>query len=253
MDRVANFKAAVEGQPVARRHGQGLGLSGRCGRTSTPATRTRSASGELENWFNETYAAREKPKGGRSMTRSARPSPAQMQAACDRFNARYKPGDTITVYTGLIGENPKSAQVRFPAEIMGGHSGRLRHRLSRLHHSDAYGGGGSSLNGLKIEWTEVTWNPIVGCSIVSPGCTNCYAMKMAARLEAMGVAQYAGLTQKSKAGRLDRRGHGGAAPHHDCAAALAEAARDLRQQHVGPVPPVDPVLDRRSGARRRRR
>jgi protein gp37 len=36
-----------------------------------------------------------------------------------------------------------------------------------------------------IEWTEKTWNPIVGCSIVSPGCTNCYAMKMAARLEKM--------------------------------------------------------------------
>jgi len=33
-----------------------------------------------------------------------------------------------------------------------------------------------------IEWTEATWNPIVGCSIVSPGCTNCYAMKMAARI-----------------------------------------------------------------------
>lgn len=40
----------------------------------------------------------------------------------------------------------------------------------------------------KIEWTEQTWNPIVGCSIVSPGCTNCYAMRMAARLEAMAVA-----------------------------------------------------------------
>ena len=34
----------------------------------------------------------------------------------------------------------------------------------------------------KIEWTEKTWNPIVGCSVVSPGCTNCYAMKFAARL-----------------------------------------------------------------------
>lgn len=33
-----------------------------------------------------------------------------------------------------------------------------------------------------IEWTDDTWNPIVGCSIVSPGCTNCYAMKQAARL-----------------------------------------------------------------------
>lgn len=31
-----------------------------------------------------------------------------------------------------------------------------------------------------IEWTDATWNPITGCSIVSPGCTNCYAMKLAA-------------------------------------------------------------------------
>ncbi|KRE02568.1 hypothetical protein ASE61_14910 [Bosea sp. Root670] len=34
-----------------------------------------------------------------------------------------------------------------------------------------------------IEWTERTWNPIVGCSIVSPGCTNCYAMGMADRFK----------------------------------------------------------------------
>lgn len=34
-----------------------------------------------------------------------------------------------------------------------------------------------------IEWTEHTWNPIVGCSIVSPGCTNCYAMGMAYRFK----------------------------------------------------------------------
>lgn len=48
-----------------------------------------------------------------------------------------------------------------------------------------------------IEWTEHTWNPIVGCSIVSPGCTNCYAMKMAARIEAMGnQPRYAGTTRK---------------------------------------------------------
>jgi protein gp37 len=48
-----------------------------------------------------------------------------------------------------------------------------------------------------IEWTEQTWNPIVGCSIVSPGCTNCYAMKMAARIEAMGnQPRYAGTTKK---------------------------------------------------------
>ncbi|WP_341989799.1 phage Gp37/Gp68 family protein [Azorhizobium sp. AG788] len=47
-----------------------------------------------------------------------------------------------------------------------------------------------------IEWTEATWNPIVGCSIVSPGCSNCYAMKMARRIEAMQPgSHYAGTTQ----------------------------------------------------------
>ncbi|MCJ2035706.1 DUF5131 family protein [Methylobacterium sp. J-068] len=49
----------------------------------------------------------------------------------------------------------------------------------------------------KIEWTDTTWNPVVGCTIVSAGCTNCYAMRMAARLEAMGIAKYQGLTRKS--------------------------------------------------------
>ena len=48
-----------------------------------------------------------------------------------------------------------------------------------------------------IEWTDATWNPVVGCSIVSPGCTNCYAMRMAARLDAMGMRKYRGLTRKS--------------------------------------------------------
>lgn len=47
----------------------------------------------------------------------------------------------------------------------------------------------------KIEWTEHTWNPIIGCSIVSPGCSNCYAMTMARRLELMGQERYAGLTK----------------------------------------------------------
>ena len=34
----------------------------------------------------------------------------------------------------------------------------------------------------KIQWTEKTWNPIIGCSKISPGCQNCYAEKMANRL-----------------------------------------------------------------------
>ncbi len=54
----------------------------------------------------------------------------------------------------------------------------------------------------KIEWTEHSWNPIVGCSVVSPGCTNCYAMKFAGqRLDGNPqAAHYAGTTQESKAG-----------------------------------------------------
>jgi protein gp37 len=50
-----------------------------------------------------------------------------------------------------------------------------------------------------IEWTELTWNPIVGCSIATPGCSNCYAMRMAARIEAMGTARhYDGTTKRVK-------------------------------------------------------
>ena len=48
-----------------------------------------------------------------------------------------------------------------------------------------------------IEWTDATWNPVAGCTIMTAGCTNCYAMRMAARLEAMGVEKYKGLTRKT--------------------------------------------------------
>lgn len=48
-----------------------------------------------------------------------------------------------------------------------------------------------------IEWTDVTWNPVAGCTVATAGCTNCYAMRMAARLEAMGIEKYQGLTRKS--------------------------------------------------------
>lgn len=51
----------------------------------------------------------------------------------------------------------------------------------------------------KIEWTDATWNPITGCSVVSPGCTNCYAMKLAGtRLK--HTESRRGLTHGSKAG-----------------------------------------------------
>ena len=42
-----------------------------------------------------------------------------------------------------------------------------------------------------IEWTESTWNPVTGCTKVSSGCKNCYAERMAKRLQAMGQPNYA--------------------------------------------------------------
>ena len=42
----------------------------------------------------------------------------------------------------------------------------------------------------EIEWTETTWNPVTGCSPVSDGCKNCYASRMAKRLQAMGNKRY---------------------------------------------------------------
>jgi protein gp37 len=42
----------------------------------------------------------------------------------------------------------------------------------------------------RIEWTEATWNPTVGCTKISPGCKNCYAESMAKRLKAMGTSGY---------------------------------------------------------------
>ena len=41
-----------------------------------------------------------------------------------------------------------------------------------------------------IEWTDATWNPVTGCTKISPGCKNCYAERLALRLRAMRVPQY---------------------------------------------------------------
>src|SRR4029453_17322056 len=56
---------------------------------------------------------------------------------------------------------------------------------------------GTVMADTSIEWTDATWNPVAGCTVLSPGCTNCYAMRMAARLDAMGTEKYRGLTRKS--------------------------------------------------------
>ena len=42
----------------------------------------------------------------------------------------------------------------------------------------------------KIEWTESSWNPVTGCIKISAGCKNCYAMRLAKRLKAMGNPRY---------------------------------------------------------------
>ena len=42
----------------------------------------------------------------------------------------------------------------------------------------------------KIEWTEATWNPVTGCTKVSPGCKHCYAERIAKRLHSMGQFRY---------------------------------------------------------------
>ncbi len=42
-----------------------------------------------------------------------------------------------------------------------------------------------------IEWTDATWNPVTGCTKISPGCKHCYAERMAERLQLMGQRNYA--------------------------------------------------------------
>ncbi|NNM88557.1 MAG: DUF5131 family protein, partial [Phycisphaerae bacterium] len=44
--------------------------------------------------------------------------------------------------------------------------------------------------GSGIEWTQSTWNPVTGCTKISPGCAHCYAERMALRLQTMGQSNY---------------------------------------------------------------
>jgi protein gp37 len=54
-------------------------------------------------------------------------------------------------------------------------------------------------DGTKIEWTDATWNVVNGCSVLSPGCTNCYAMRLAGTRMRQHPSRQ-GLTVPSKAG-----------------------------------------------------
>ncbi|HJQ55394.1 MAG TPA: DUF5131 family protein, partial [Vineibacter sp.] len=50
-----------------------------------------------------------------------------------------------------------------------------------------------------IEWADATWNPVTGCMVISPGCTNCYAMRLAGGRLFHHPSRF-GLTRPSKAG-----------------------------------------------------
>lgn len=71
-----------------------------------------------------------------------------------------------------------------------------------------------------IEWADRSWNPVVGCSIVSPGCTNCYAMAMAHRINQMTLSShYEGMTKRVN-GRAVWTGTVALAPDHILTAPL---------------------------------
>jgi len=53
----------------------------------------------------------------------------------------------------------------------------------------------------RIEWTDATWNPVAGCTPASEGCRNCYAARMALRLDAMGVEKYCNNPHQQLIGR----------------------------------------------------
>ena len=85
-----------------------------------------------------------------------------------------------------------------------------------------------------IEWTDATWNPVAGCTVLTAGCTNCYAMRMAARLEAMGTPEVPRPhPEKWETGGLDRQNSSGL-----CLSSytenLVETSQGLRQLNVRP-------------------
>ena len=76
-----------------------------------------------------------------------------------------------------------------------------------------------------IEWTDETWNPVTGCSRVSPGCDNCYMFALYPRLRAMGVNGYEDAPNQVRL--LPERLHS--------SSVLEETSACICEQHVGPV------------------
>ncbi len=81
-------------------------------------------------------------------------------------------------------------------------------------------------NDTGIEWTDATWNPVRGCSRVSPGCENCYAEAVAARFSGPGLA-YEGLARRSKGGEPRWTGEVRMVPEH-----LADPLRWKRPRRI---------------------
>jgi protein gp37 len=75
-----------------------------------------------------------------------------------------------------------------------------------------------------IEWTDETWNPVVGCTPVSSGCLNCYAAAMAHRLGGMGQERYVGLTTPKQRATSDESRGGGTRRVFNGAVRLVEEA-----------------------------
>ena len=76
-----------------------------------------------------------------------------------------------------------------------------------------------------IEWTDATWNPVTGCTKISPGCKHCYAERMADRLQLMGQRNYRNGFELTLQPQM-----------LELTAAVESAAAHLRQLDERPVP-----------------
>ena len=98
---------------------------------------------------------------------------------CERQLELRNSRGAILYHLFIICANPKPAARNLAMKLAG-------HAVNAL----APQSGDEMAGRSDIEWTEATWNPVAGCAMVSPGCTNCYAQRMAARLEAIGMQKY---------------------------------------------------------------
>ncbi len=88
-----------------------------------------------------------------------------------------------------------------------------------------------------IEWTDSTWNPLTGCTKISPGCQHCYAERMARRLRAMGQPNYANgfrLTVHEHALEIPLRWK---RPQNIFVNSMSDLFHRIDIRRVGPAPP----------------